>query len=292
MVEHPNMTSPREVASLLEKKGLKPLKQLGQNFLVDGNIAQKIVHAAGVSQNDAVIEIGPGAGALTQIVAGQGAYILALELDRGLASALQELLQPYPRVVVIQGDALDMDWTDLTSRHFGLERVKLIANLPYNISSPLMFNLFRQGFPFKLAVLMFQKEVARRLVAAPGSSDYGGLTVICGYYTDSSLLFNVSRRVFWPEPGVDSAVISLRPRLPLLGEQEELVFWKIVRRAFQGKRKTIINSLRPALNLSREKLESMLREASVDPWQRPAELGVRQFANLSRIIYNYEGKLN
>lgn len=290
MVDLPNMTSPREVVHFMSRYGLKPQSALGQNFLIDGNIVQKITTAAGLSPGEGVLEIGPGAGALTMNLARLGARVLALELDRGLVRLLEDILQPFPDVRVLPGDALKADYQNLIQAHFPPGcAVKLISNLPYYLSSPLMYRIFEQRFPFDGAVLMFQKEVARRFLAEPGDPAYSSLSVLCQYYTRSHLLFPVSKQVFWPRPEVESAVISLLPRPPVLNSGEELLLWRIVKAAFQHRRKTLLNSLMHAFSLPRDTFSALLTEADVDPLCRPESLPVTLFAKLTRIIYNYMG---
>lgn len=282
----PDLTSPRNLKLYLEQRGLQPRRGRGQNFLIDRNIAHKIVDAAELVSGDPVVEIGPGAGALTAILARRNMRVVALELDRGLAAALGELLRFYPDVTVLQEDALEVDWTALNRRHFNpADAVSLISNLPYHISAPLLYNLYKQNFPFKKAVLMFQKEVALRLTARPGT-DYGALSVFSRYYTTPEILFPVSRHVFWPRPKVDSAVVAMQPRRRGLGAGEELLFWRIVQVAFQQRRKMIVNSLRSACSWSREELVSLLRLAGIDPGARAETLSEEQFAKMARIAYN------
>lgn len=262
---------------------------MGQHFLIDGNIVRKIVDAGEVSKDDAVAEIGPGAGALTVELAERGARVAALELDHGFVRLLRDLCEPYPAVTLVQGDALQVDWPYFIARHFGEGApAKLIANLPYNISTPLLYALLEQQFPFGSAVLMFQKEVARKITAGPGDEEYGGLSVLCRYYTHSKILFNVSRNVFWPPPAVDSAVVSLKPVRHLLNEDEEAIIWLLVRGFFQQRRKTCLNGLLNVYDTwSRQAAAELLDQAAIAPHARPEELSVQQFAKLSRIIYNY-----
>ncbi len=283
----PDLTSPRRLQHYLEQRGLRPRRGWGQNFLIDGNTARKIVDAASFSPGDRVIEIGPGAGALTAVLAHRGLDVIALELDRGLAAALEELLQPFPNVKVLQDDALEMQWAELSSRLFGPEaEAVLISNLPYHISGPLLYGLFKQNFPFKNAVLMLQKEVAERLTAEPGSASYGALSVFCRYYTFSRALFPVSRNVFWPRPKVDSAVVALQPRRRILGSAEELYFWKAVQMSFQQRRKILGNSLSGAFAWTREEFFQVLQQAGIEPGARAEMLSADQFAKIAQIAYN------
>jgi len=285
--KHPNLTSPREVVALFEKYGLKPNKRLGQNFLIDGNTARNIILALELKPDDAVIEVGPGAGALTILIAQQEVDAIALEIDRGLAGMLKSILKPWPNVKVINRDTLDVNWADLIGEYFEPGRnVKLISNLPYVISGPFMYTLFEAVFPFKSAVLMFQKEVARRLIAIPGDSNYGALSVLCHYYTYSKILFNVPQTVFWPRPTIDSAVLKLTPRPRVLSSGEEKLMWKIVQGVFQQRRKTIHNNLSRLFNDHPGLSSVLLEKASIEPGKRPEELTAEQFAKLAALAYN------
>ncbi len=285
--ELPDLTSPRELRLYLEQRGLRPRRGWGQNFLIDGNIARKIVDAASLYPGCAVVEIGPGAGALTAILARRGMSVIALELDRGLADALGELLRPFPSVKVVRKDALEVEWAELQKLHFGSEKQGvLISNLPYNISGPLLYMLFRHKFPFKKAVLMLQKEVAARLTAASGGASYSALSVLCSYFTHAKALFPVSRHVFWPVPQVDSAVVELRRRKGDLAPGEEALFWEIVQASFQQRRKMLANSLGGVISSTREELLSALRLAEIDPRARAETLTTAQFAKIARITYN------
>ena len=291
MLEMPDVTSPRCLSELFHEYGLKPRRQLGQNFLIDANIVRKIVGAAEIQSNDPVVEIGPGAGALTVSMARAGARLVVMELDHGLVRLLKDLFKPWPRVVIVEQDVLEVNWSEqIETFRAARNEVKLISNLPYNISGPFMYNLFREGFPFAMAVLMFQKEVAQRLVAGPGDHDYGTLSVLSRYYCEGDILFKVSKNVFWPRPRVDSAVLKLKPRRRELSGPEEKWFWEFVQGLFQQRRKTILNSMGRLLNVSRSKLVELLEAIPVSPAARPEELEVGQFAKLSRITYNYLDK--
>lgn len=288
MTDFPDVTSPRVIKELFDLYGLNPRRQLGQNFLIDANIVHKIIAAAEIEAGDKIVEVGPGAGALTLTMARSGAGVVALEVDRGLIVLLKELLEMWPKINIIEQDALKINWHDLIRSHFtnGTE-VKLVSNLPYAISGPFMYNLFKEGFPFKSAVLMFQKEVAHRLVADPGDSNYGGLSVLSRYYVEGQVLFDVSKNVFWPRPKVGSAVLKLQPRHRELGSGEEELFWFLVQGVFQQRRKTMLNNMARLFPHARLILPSLMAEASIDPSVRPEQLTAGQFAKLSRITYNY-----
>lgn len=283
-----DVTSPRVLRDLFQQYGLKPNRQLGQNFLIDANIARKIIAALELQQADAVIEVGPGAGALTFLLARSGVDSLVLEIDRGLALLLKDLLQPWPLVRIINRDVLKVKWHELIAEHFTVsQNVKLLSNLPYVISGPFMYTLFKEGFPFNRAVLMFQKEVADRLTASPGASNYGALSVISGYFAEGKILFNTSSKVFWPRPKVDSAVIALTPKKRYLRDDVEKHFFFLVQAVFQQRRKTMLNNISRAISSNRSQSVKLLEEASIEPTARPEELSVKQFAMLASITYNY-----
>lgn len=288
MADFPNVTSPRELMQLFEEYGLQPHKRLGQNFLIDANIVRKIVEALEVEADDLVFEIGPGAGALTTELAKSGAQLVAIELDRGLCGLLGNLFEKWPNVKLINKDVLKLNWESLFAEFCkGGQTVKLISNLPYVISGPFVYAILKSSFPFQRAIIMLQKEVAHRLVTAPGESDYGALSVLCQYYTDGEILFNVSKNVFWPRPGVSSAVLKLKPGERLLGVEEEMVLWDLVQGAFQQRRKTLLNNMNRIYPSLKNKLPEILEEAAIKEQARPEDLSSGQFAMLARITYNY-----
>ena len=284
--DFPDTTSPRVLRSIFEQLGLSPRRQWGQNFLIDANVARKIVAALDEIPGRNVIEVGPGAGALTAVLSQKGYRILALEIDRGLADFLQQNLMGQEAVQIRQADALKIKWQDLLSADFKGSRPKLISNLPYVISGPFLFSLLKEKFPFSASILMLQKEVALRLVASPGDHDYGALSVLCRYYTRGRVLFDVSPHVFWPKPKVGSSVILLLPRRPILAPEAEPLFWTLVQGVFQQRRKTMLKSLARLLPVSREALGGFLSTTGIEPGARPEELNVEQFAKLTAIIYN------
>ncbi len=288
MDESPDVTSPRALSLLFKKYGLKPRRQLGQNFLIDANIVRKIIKAAEISEDNYIIEIGPGAGALTAALARSDVRLAVLEIDRGLIRLLKDQFKNLPQVKIMERDVLEVEWEEMLIGLAGRNtEVKLISNLPYNISGPFMYNLFREAFPFSKAILMFQKEVAQRLLANPGDSDYGTLSVLSRYYCRGENLFDVSKNVFWPRPKVDSTVIRLTPRSKELSNPEEKLFWEIVQSLFQQRRKTILKRMSIHFNIPRNDLTELLKKAAIIPAARPEELDVNQFAKLARITYNY-----
>lgn len=283
------VASPAAVRSLMQRHGLSCRKSLGQNFLIDANIINKIIAAAELTPSDLVVEIGPGLGALTARAAGSAGKVLAVEVDRGLLKVLAETLEGAGDLAVIHGDALEIDFDRLaheqTAGAFGRggKSYKLLANLPYYITSPLLLHLLLKRFNISLLVVMIQLEVAARLAAAPGSKDYGSLSVVVQYYTEPKFLFRVPRTVFYPPPGVDSAVVRLatRPR-PAVAVRDEAVFFKVVRASFGKRRKTLLNSLAGSgLGPDRETWQEVLEKAGIDPGRRGETLSLEEFAALA-----------
>lgn len=288
MYDIPDVTSPKVLRELFELRGLAPHRQWGQNFLIDANVAKKIVSAIKAEPGDAVVEVGPGAGALTALLARGGVKVVALEIDRGLVVMLNDLFEAVPDVKVLNQDALAVCWQVLIADHFQASQpVRLVSNLPYVISGPFMYSLLKEGFPFASAVLMLQKEVALRLVAEPGGSDYGALSVLTAYYCHGEVLFNVGENVFWPRPKVGSAVLRLYPNERILPEKLENHFFLMVQGLFRQRRKTILNNMTAYFGFDRQIAHLLLEEADIKVSERPERLCVEQFALLARITYNY-----
>lgn len=304
-ISAPKITSPSALREMLRERGLQPHRAQGQHFLVDENILEKILQAADLQPQDLVIDIGAGPGAISLALAKRVSAVVAIEQDRGLAAFLQEQaeLRGFANIRVVEGDVRRLNLeaffpaaeTGVQTGNNGAsitqEGVKIVANLPYYLTTPLMFQLLQSRRRPQMLILMVQWEVARRMLAEPGSKDYGTLTVLCRYYCLSRLLFKVSRHVFYPRPAVDSAVVLLEtlPR-PSVSVPDESLFWAIVRAAFQQRRKTLLNALLGAaagLGLNeREAWEEILAGAAIDPGRRGETLSLNEFAKLGEIIYN------
>lgn len=277
------LTSPSQVARLLKERGLSAKKGLGQNFLVDQNIVRRIVESAGIEEGGWALEIGPGLGALTSALSERAERVVALEIDRDLANLLREILAG-PTISIVEGDALALDWRQaLCQEGWNGQRLYLVANLPYYITSPLIMKALESGLPFAAVVVMVQKEVADRMLAAPGSKDFGVLSLAVQYYAESSLVLKVPRTVFLPAPAVDSAVVKLVPRPPQVSAPKEELF-AVIRAAFQQRRKTLRNALKPLLDewqLSMEVLDRALTECGIDPGVRGERLSLTDFSRLT-----------
>lgn len=291
------VTSPTYLKKILRRGNLRPRRSLGQHFLIDGNILQKIVEAAGLTAGDLVIDIGAGPGALSFPLAEKAAGVIAVELDAGLAALLREQAasRGLANLVVVEGDVRRLDLYEISRKHWGDKifaeeegkTVKIVANLPYYLVTPLLFLLLQGRLPLQRLVLMVQFEVAVRMTAAPGGKEYGLLSVLCQYYTEPSLLFKVSRHVFYPSPAVDSAVVLLEPLpAPAVSVPAEGFFWQIVRAAFQKRRKTILNALAGVGGHSKSDWEKFLIEKGISSRRRGETLSLEEFANLSEMFYN------
>jgi 16S rRNA (adenine1518-N6/adenine1519-N6)-dimethyltransferase len=276
----------------MQSHGISCRKSLGQNFLVDNNIINKIIAAAKLNNTDLVVEIGPGLGALTLPIARAAGKVIAVEVDRGLVTVLSEVLEGAQNVEIVQGDALKIDFDRLVGEMTGGEygssgkQYKLMANLPYYITSPFIMHLLLGRFNISMMVIMIQAEVAERLAASPGSKAYGALSLAVKYFTEPEILFRVPRTVFYPKPGVDSAVVrlSVRPE-PAVAVRDETAFFKIIRAAFGKRRKTLLNALTGStLGIDRETCLRALKYSSIDPGRRGETLSLAEFAGLTESI--------
>lgn len=277
------MLKPAFVHRIIREKGFNIKKSLGQNFLIDGNIARRIVDSAELQQEDWVLEIGPGLGALTALMEPVCGQVIALEIDRELVTIMQDLLDA-SAAKIIMGDALALDWRAILEQQgWKGEPLKLVANLPYYLTSPLIMKALESDLPFEMVVVMVQREVARRILAPPGGADYGVLSLAVQYYTEGELLLNVPRTVFIPSPAVDSAVVKLKPVTPKVDAPREQLF-AVIRAAFQQRRKTLRNALTPLVEewgLTRDDLDAALAAAQIDAQIRGERLSLEEFSALT-----------
>lgn len=259
-----------------------PRKRFGQHFLTDKNLIRKIVASAGVVPGDRVLEIGPGRGALTEGLIEAGAKVTAIEVDRDLSRLLKERFPDDSTLKVIEADALKVSYAELSKAEG--HRFKLVANLPYNISGPILARFLKERVAFTIMVLMFQKEVAERIASRPGTKSYGVLSVLSQAYTDVKIEFQVSRNLFSPRPKVDSSVVSFRvldrPRVDI---DDEAFFKTVVKSAFGTRRKTLLNSLK-TLGFGKEGVIGALEEAGVDPGRRGETLSLDEFGALTKAL--------
>ena len=260
-----------------------PKKRLGQHFLIDQNIVRKIVAAAALQPHETVLEVGPGRGILTRALSGQARRVLAIEVDRSLGATLDEVLAGCANVEIHFGDALDYPYETLPPG------TVVVANLPYNVSSPLLFKLLNARRQIDRMVLMLQTEVARRLVAQPGTKDYGILSILTQYRAEPSLAFHVSASCFRPRPAVGSTVVVLPVRRePAVSVLDEPLFIRTVRAAFAHRRKTLFNSLRDE-GFPSEQIMPALEAAGIEPARRAESLAIGQFAALANALARGKG---
>jgi len=287
-----NLSSPAAIAALLGRHDLHPRRRFGQNFLVDANTLAKIVIAGALGPGDAVLEIGAGLGVLTRALAEAvtpSGRVVSLEIDHDLLPALTETVGALLQVEIVPGDAMALDWPAFLDAHFAgadnASKVSVVANIPYNITSPLLTTLLDQRGRFARIVLLVQKEVAVRLGAPPGAPDYSALGVFTQFHAQVETVGIVSRRVFFPPPDVDSAIVRLTPHAaPPVAVSDESLFFAVVRAAFGQRRKALLNALSgdPALGWSREQAAAALSAAGLDPGRRGETLSLQEFARLAR----------
>ncbi|MGC4045716.1 MAG: 16S rRNA (adenine(1518)-N(6)/adenine(1519)-N(6))-dimethyltransferase RsmA [Armatimonas sp.] len=252
-----DLTRPSELKPFLERHGFALQKRFGQNFLISRVHLEKIVGAAEIAKSDHVLEIGPGAGVLTVELAKQAGKVTSIELDRALIPLLDDVMTEFDNFTLLQGDALQLPLPEAN---------KVVANIPYNITSPLLVRLLSHRPAFDSLTLLVQKEVAQRLVAAPGTSDYGALTVFVNYYASARIAVSVPKGVFLPPPKIDSAAIHLTVHsVPPVEVPSEEALFAVSRAAFGQRRKTIANALSAGLERTREDVESALNQCGIDP---------------------------
>ena len=283
------MKSHPDHKELLEQHRLAPSRQRGQNFLVNRHTAETIVDLSGVAENDRVVELGVGFGALTIPLAAKVAQVLGLEIDAGIVKYHQESGDLPANVTLLHQDLLRADFAELAGQCGG--RLKIVANLPYSLSNPLLFKLVESREVLDSAVLMLQKEVAMRLLATPGTKEYGVLTVLLNGCASVKKLLNIGPNQFHPRPKVDSVVVKISfyptpARVAQLPAHDHVLLKKLVRAAFQQRRKTLLNSLAASglPGTSKSQLPALLQEAAIDPMVRPEKLRVEDFVGLTRVL--------
>jgi len=255
---------------------LRTKKKLGQNFLVDEEIVKKIAAAAQLITGETVLEVGPGIGTLTQSLAETGANVVAVEIDRGLLPILDKTLEGYDNVRIINGDILQLDIVEAVSS----QNFKVVANLPYYITTPIIFALLEQKLPIERLVIMVQKEVAERMTATPGGKQYGALSVAIQYYTEPTLEFTVPATAFIPSPNVESAVVVCKTRTKPPVDVDEKVFFRVVKAAFSVRRKMLNNALKN-MGISGEEVAAWLERANIDGKRRGETLSQAEFGRLA-----------
>lgn len=273
-----------KTAELVKKYNFKFSKSLGQNFLVDDSVPRDIVSGAEVDENDLIIEIGPGVGTLTAQLLNKAKKVIAIELDNDLIPILKQEIGDNPKFELIHKDALKVNFNEIIGDE---KSVKLVANLPYYVTTPIIVKLLKENYNFKSLTIMIQKEVAERMNAGPGTKDYGALSLLVQYYCNTEIIRRVPPQCFIPRPKVDSIVIRLdRLSEPKVNVENEKLFFEIIRSSFNMRRKTLWNGVKN-IGLAKESLELAFDEANIDPKRRGETLTIEEFATLSDKINKY-----
>lgn len=283
-LENKHLGNPTNTREIIDKYGFMFQKRFGQNFLIDGNVVEKIVREAGVTKDDFVLEIGPGIGTMTQILCENAREVAAVEIDTNLIPILKETLAAYDNVTVINEDILKVDIAALAQEKNGGRPIKVVANLPYYITTPIIMGLFESKVPIDSITIMVQKEVADRMQVGPGTKDYGALSLAVQYYAKPEIVLNVPPTCFMPRPNVGSAVIRLKKHetCPVEVDDAEFMF-RLIRASFNQRRKTLANGLSNSseLTLSKEQIAKAIESLGVSPSIRGEALTLAQFAQLA-----------
>ena len=282
-----NLGNPKNTIEIIQKYEFMFQKKFGQNFLIDTHVLEKIISAAGITKNDCVLEIGPGIGTMTQYLAENAGHVVAVEIDRNLIPILKETLADYDNMTVINEDILRVDIKALAEEYNGGKPIKVVANLPYYITTPIIMGLFESGVPIDNITVMVQKEVADRMKEGPGSKDYGALSLAVQYYAEPEIVANVPPNCFIPRPNVGSAVIRLTRHKEMPVEvKDPVLMFKIIRASFNQRRKTLQNGLgnAPELPYTKEQIAAAIAEMGLTPTIRGEALSLAQFAQLSDIL--------
>ena len=282
-----NLAHPSELKELLGRHNFSFSKSLGQNFLIDEGVLDKIVTAANIDKNTCALEIGPGAGTLTRLLAERADKVVAIEIDSALIPIINESMEEFNNFTLIHKDVMEVDLSTLTSELFEGSSFSVVANLPYYITTPIVMGLLESKLPVNTMTLMVQKEVAERMVAVPGTKDYGALSVAVQYYTKPSTVCKAEPHCFMPQPKVASSVIKLEVLpSPSVQVNDEKKFFKIVKSAFGQRRKTLLNALSksPYISIKKSAIESARAAIGLDPAIRGERLTVEQFAQLSNLL--------
>lgn len=283
-----NLGIPQNTIEVLQKYHFNFQKKFGQNFLIDTGVLDRIIQAAEITKEDCVLEIGPGIGTMTQYLAESAREVVAVEIDNNLIPILADTLSGYPNVTIINDDILKMDINRIVQERNGGRPIKVVANLPYYITTPIIMGLFENRVPLKSITIMVQKEVAERMQVGPGTKDYGALSLAVQYYAEPKLVANVPPNCFIPRPGVGSAVIRLtRHETPPVQVQDEKMLFAIIRASFNQRRKTLVNGLGNAaqLKVSKEQVAAALEQMGLPATIRGEALTLRQFAELSERLF-------
>lgn len=292
---HKDIATPGRTKEILGKYGFSFKKGLGQNFLIDTNVLRNIVEHAGLTKETGVIEIGPGIGALTEQLARNAQKVVAYEIDQRLFPILKDTLSPYDNVRIIHEDVLKADIQAMIPTELaGSKEIMVVANLPYYVTTPIIFKLLEEHLPIRGIVVMMQKEVADRISARPGTKDYGSLSIMIQYYTLAETAMIVPKSVFMPQPKVDSAVVKMLLReKPAIAVKNEPFFFQVIKICFAQRRKTILNNLASGLPNGKLKKTEILKgmaKAGIDPARRGETLSVEEFGALSDALLETFGE--
>ena len=287
-----DLGNPQNTIAVLQKYQFNFQKKFGQNFLIDTHVLDKIIAAADITEEDFVLEIGPGIGTMTQYLCENAREVTAVEIDKKLIPILEDTLGSYDNVTVINEDILKVDIGKLAEEKNGGKPIKVVANLPYYITTPIIMGLFESHVPIDSITVMVQKEVADRMQVGPGTKDYGALSLAVQYYAKPEIVANVPPNCFMPRPKVGSAVIRLtrHEKTPVEVEDEKLMF-RIIRASFNQRRKTLVNGLNnaPDIAVSKENIAKAIQELGVSESIRGEALTLEQFAKLSNLMGKYLG---
>ena len=289
-MKEPTLGNPQNTIAVLQKYGFNFQKKFGQNFLIDTHVLDKIIAAAGITKDDFVLEIGPGIGTMTQYLACAAREVVAVEIDKNLIPILEDTLSEYDNVSVINEDILKVDIAALAEEKNGGRPIKVVANLPYYITTPIIMGLYEKNVPLESITVMVQKEVADRMQVGPGTKDYGALSLAVQFYAKPYIVANVPPNCFMPRPSVGSAVIRLTSHetRPVEVVDEQLMF-KIIRASFNQRRKTLANGLNNSseLNLPKDVIIKSIEELGRGASIRGEALSLEEFAKLTNIIKKY-----
>ena len=278
------LSDPKKTIEVIQKYQFAFQKRFGQNFLIDAHVLEKIVSAAGITKDDCVLEIGPGIGTMTQYLAESAGQVIAVEIDTNLLPILADTLKDYSNVKVINQDILKVDINELVKEYNNGRPIKVVANLPYYITTPIIMGLFESNVPIDNITVMVQKEVADRMQVGPGSKDYGALSLAVQYYASPYIVANVPPNCFIPRPNVGSAVIRLtRYQEPPVQVKDPKLMFKLIRASFNQRRKTLQNGLNnsPEISSSKEEITKAIESLGVSPSVRGEALSLEQFAQLA-----------
>lgn len=282
------LVHPQKTVEILQKYQFHFQKKFGQNFLIDAHVMDKIISASSITKDEFVLEIGPGIGTMTQFLCESAGYVAAVEIDTNLIPILKDTLRGYDNVTVLNEDILKVDIGRLVQEKNGGKPIKVVANLPYYITTPILMGLFESHVPLKSVTVMVQKEVAQRMKAEPGTKDYGALSLAVQYYAQPEIVANVPANCFMPRPKVGSAVICLKcHKEPAVSVKDEKLMFEVIRASFNQRRKTFVNGLHhfPGIHLSKEQIQEMLKMLGLPEQVRGETLTLVQFAAVSDCIY-------